>query len=65
MVSFAFSPAMNKNVHAVLVKICTSRGDHHLSTAMTVSALRKYCPDNPAFISEPMEVRRYQIQTMW
>jgi len=26
-ISYLFSPAMNKSLHAMLVKICTSRGD--------------------------------------
>ena len=26
-ISYAFSPAMNKSVHVVLIIICTSRGD--------------------------------------
>jgi len=26
-ISSAFSPTMNKSLHAVLIKICTSRGD--------------------------------------
>ena len=28
MISCAFSPVMNKTLHAMFVKICTSRGDH-------------------------------------
>jgi len=26
-ISYAFSPAMNKSLHAMLIKICTSGGD--------------------------------------
>lgn len=28
IISYAFSPAVNKSLHAALVHICTSRGDH-------------------------------------
>ena len=45
-ISYAFSPAMNKNLHAVLVKIHTSRGDplppllkhtiHHLTVLISI-----------------------------
>ena len=29
-ISYAFSPAMNKSLHAMLVKMCTSRNDPYL-----------------------------------
>ena len=46
-ISYAFLPAMNKILHAALVKICTSGGDHtvHLSLAQTDGSQKAPNPD--------------------
>ena len=43
-ISYTFSPVMNKNLHAVLVKICTSRGDPlSLSALLKCTTLCLHC----------------------
>jgi len=41
---------MHKSLHAVLVKICTSRGNPLFTAAMMTSLLGKYCLCSPSFI---------------
>jgi len=64
-IGYAHSPAMNKSLHAALVKICTGgRGPLFHSSYDGVVA-RKMLPTQSIFHRpEQMEVRRRQIRTM-
>jgi hypothetical protein len=48
-IGYALSPAMNKSLHAALVKICTSGGGR-FTARTTAPLLGKFCPRSPSFI---------------
>jgi len=56
---------MNKSLHAVLIKICTSRGGPLFHSSYDGIVARKMLPTQSIFHRpEQMEVRRRQIQTI-
>ena len=64
-VSYALS-AMNKNLHAVLRKICTSRADPLYHSCYDGAVAWKMLPIQSIFHqSKQMEVRSHQIWTIW
>ena len=50
-ISFAFSPALNKSMHAVLVKICASRGDPPLLLVLLKPPPAPHCAHIHCLIS--------------
>jgi len=65
-ISYAFLPAMNKSLHAMLVKICTSRGDSLFHSCYDSIIARKVLPIQSIFPwHKQMEVRRHKIWIMW
>ena len=63
---YALSPAMNKSLHAALVKICTSGGGPLFHSSYYGIVARKTLPTQSIFYRpEQMEVRRCQIQSIW
>jgi hypothetical protein len=63
---YALSPAMNKSLHAALVKICTSGGGPLFHGLYDGVVARKMLPAQSIFHwPEKMEVRRHQIWTIW
>ena len=65
-ISYVFSLAMNTNLHAMLIKVCTSRGDPLFQICCNSVIARKTLPTQSIFHQpEQMEVRRHQIQNRW
>ena len=65
-VSYAFSSAMNKSLHAVLIKICASRGDLLIHSFYDRVIARKRLLTQPLFHwPKQLEVRNCQLQTIW
>ena len=65
-ISYAFSSAMNKSLHATLIKICTIRGDSLFLSYYDSIITRKMLPMQSIFHQpEMMKVRRCQIWTTW
>jgi len=63
---YALSPAMNKSLHATLIKFCTSGGGTLIHSSYDGIVARKMLPMQSIFHQpEQMEVRRCQIQTIW
>ena len=66
IVSYAFLPAMNKSLHATLIKICTSGDDPLFHNYCDGIVARKMLPiQSICHHLEQMEVRRHQIWTIW
>jgi len=64
-IGYALSPAMNKNLHAALVKICTCGGGPLFHSSYEGVVARKMLPTHSIFYRpEQMEVRRRQIRTI-
>ena len=65
-ISYALIAAMNKSLHAVLIRICTSGGDTLFYNCYNSIVARKILPMQSIFhLPEQAEVRRCQIWTMW
>jgi len=47
-IRYVFLPSTNKNLHAMLVKSCSSRGDLLFHSCCVVSLLGKRCPCSPS-----------------
>ena len=54
-ISYAFSPEMNKSLHVMLIKICTSGCDPLFHSCSDIIVARKMLPMQ----SKQMEVRRH------
>jgi len=64
-ISYTFLLVMNKSLHAMLVKICTSRGDPRFHNLYDGIVARKMLPTPSIFQDlEQTEVRRRYILTM-
>jgi len=64
-IGYALSLTMNKNLHASLVKICTTGGGPLFQTRYDGVVTRKMLPTQSIFHRpEQMEVRRRQIRTI-
>ena len=64
-IGYAISPAMNKSLHATLVKNFTSGGGPLFHSSYDSVVARKMLPTQSVFHrSEQMEVRRHQIRTV-
>jgi len=64
-IGYALLPAMNKSLHAALVKICNSRGGPLFHSSYDGVIARKMLPMQSIFHRpEQMEVRRHQIRTI-
>jgi len=64
-IGYALSPAMNKSLHATLIKICTSGGGPLFHSSYDSIVARKMLPTQSIFHrSEQMEDRRRQIWTI-
>ena len=64
-ISYAFLPAMNKSLHAMLTKICTSEDDPLFHSCYDGIVPRKMLQMQFIFLmSKETEVRRHQIQSM-
>jgi hypothetical protein len=64
-IGYALLPAMNKSLHAVLVKIFTSRGGPLFHSLYDGILARKMLPTQSIFHrSEQAEVRRHQSWTI-
>ena len=62
---YAFSPAMNKSLHAALVNICTSGADPLYHSFYDGIIARKMLPIDSIFHwSEQMDVKRHHIWTI-
>jgi len=62
---YALVPAMNKSLHAVLIKICISGGGPLFHSSYDSVVARKMLPTQPIFHRpEQMEVRKRQIRTI-
>jgi hypothetical protein len=62
-IGYALSPAMNKSLHAALVKICTSGGGVLFHSSYDGVVARKMLSTQSIFhLPEQMEVRRGQIR---
>ena len=65
-ISYALLPAMNKSLHDVLVKICTSGGDPLFHKCYDNTLARKMLPMQCVLHqTEQMEVRMGQIWNIW
>ena len=63
---YALLPVMNKSLHAVFIKICTSAGGSLFHSSYYSVVARKMLPMQSIFHwPEQMEVRTDQIQTKW
>jgi len=64
-ISYAFSTVMIKSLHAVLIKICTGRGDSLFHGCYDDVIARKTLPIQSIFHQpEQLEIRRCQIWTI-
>ena len=63
-IGYAISPAMNKSLHAALVKICTSVGGPLFHSSYDGVVARKMSSQSIFLRAEQMEVRRGQIRTI-
>jgi hypothetical protein len=64
-IGYALSPALNKSLHAALVKICTSGGDPLFHSSYDGVVARKMLSTQSIFHRpEQMDVRRVQIRTV-
>jgi len=64
-IGYALSPAMNKSLHAALVKVCTSGGGPLFHSSYDGVVARKMLSTQSIFHRlEQMEVRRGQILTI-
>jgi len=65
-VNYATLPAMNKSLHAMLVKICTSGSDPLFHSCYDSTVAEKMLPTQ-SILHQPdqTEARGQQIQTTW
>jgi len=64
-IGYALLPSMNKSLHAVLIKICTSGGGPLFHSSYDGVVARKMLPTQSIFHRpKKMEVRRHQIRTI-
>jgi len=57
-ISYAFSPAMNKSLHAALIKICTSGGD-----PLSLSTLLKCATHHLTVLTPLVVIQKHSVRT--